>query len=64
MNVAKNPITKIPPALNKNESNKKNLLLVFDKPSIAIPSSSGNGEAIIRAPKNGAKKWKSFVLKI
>ena len=37
---------------------------IFDKPSIATPISSGNGEAIIRAPTKGVIHLKSFSLKI
>ena len=43
---------------------KKDRLLTLDKPNIEIPNSSGNGEAIIRAPINGTKNLNNRVLKM
>jgi hypothetical protein len=59
-----NPITKIPKPFIRKEMIIKLLLLILDKPNIAIPSSSGSGDAIIRAPIDGRNCLKRWVLNI
>lgn len=58
------PIIRIPKKLRKNDSGMNNDVLIFDKPIIARPNSSGRGEATIKAPKSGISHLKIFNLKM
>src|SRR3989338_8007062 len=50
----------MPKKLKTNETGIKSEVLVFEKPIIVSPSSSGNGEAITNAPKKKVSHLKDF----
>jgi len=62
MRSATHPINNIPIVFIRYDIGKKYLSLIFDRPSIMTPNSSGNGEAMMSAPINGTKNLNSLVL--
>jgi hypothetical protein len=55
-----NPINKIPIKLKVKERGINHNVFIFEKPSKLIPSSSGNGEAIINPPIKNVSHLKDF----
>ena len=64
MALAINPIINIPRVLKIKETGINNEVFVLENPIIIMPNSSGNGEAMINAPRKNVNHLKNFNLKI